>query len=149
MWDGFGTDLGSNWDRLEIDLGSEKPIDRIQFFNRTDNGVGNRLKNFWVVAYDAKKQPVWVKRGEKTPTPKWESNLPLSFERFTKEDNASVISFLSLDNSKENEKLQKRIKGIEKQLKDYNGDQVPKVMVMDDNKTVSYTHLTLPTMFEV
>ena len=111
---------------LEIDLGSEKTIDRIQFFNRTDNGVGNRLKNFWVVAYDAKKQPVWVKRGEKTPTPKWKSNLPLSFERFTKEDNASVISFLSQDNSRENEKLQKRIKGIEKQLQDYKGDQVPK-----------------------
>jgi hypothetical protein len=119
---------------LEIDLGSEKPIDRIQFFNRTDNGVGNRLKNFWVVAYDAKKQPVWTKRGEKTPTPKWGSNLPSSFERFTKEENASVVTFLSQDNSKENEKLQQRIKGIEKQLRDYKGDQVPKVMVMDDNK---------------
>ena len=119
---------------LEIDLGSEKPIDRIQFFNRTDHGVGNRLKNFWVVAYDAKKQPVWAKRGEKTPTPKWESNLPSSFERFTKEDNASIVTFLSQDNSKENKKLQQRIKGIEKQLKDYKGDQVPKVMVMDDNK---------------
>ena len=119
---------------LEIDLGSEKPIDRIQFFNRTDNGVGNRLKNFWVVAYDAKKQPVWAKRGEKTPTPKWGSNLPSSFERFTKEENASIVTFLSQDNSKENEKLQQRIKGIEKQLRDYKGDQVPKVMVMDDNK---------------
>ena len=30
--------------------------------------------------------------------------------------------------------LQQRIKGIEKQLRDYKGDQVPKVMVMDDNK---------------
>ena len=119
---------------LEIDLGSEKPIDRIQFFNRTDNGVGNRLKNFWVVAYDAKKQPVWAKRGEKTPTPKWGSNLPSSFERFNKEENASIVTFLSQDNSKENEKLQQRIKGIEKQLRDYKGDQVPKVMVMDDNK---------------
>jgi hypothetical protein len=119
---------------LEIDLGSEKPIDLIQFFNRTDNGVGNRLKNFWVVAYNAKKQPVWAKRGERTPTPKWESILPPSFERFTKEDNASVITFLAQDNSKQNEKLQKRIKGIEKQLKDYQVDQVPKVMVMDDNK---------------
>lgn len=119
---------------LEIDLGSEKHIDRIQFFNRTDNGVGNRLKNFWVVAYDAKKQPVWAKRGEKTPTPKWGSNLPSSFERFTKEENASIVTFLSQDNSKENEKLQQRIKGIEKQLRDYKGDQVPKVMVMDDNK---------------
>ncbi len=119
---------------LEIDLGSEKPIDRIQFFNRTDNGVGNRLRNFWVVAYDAKKQPVWAKRGEKTPMPKWESNLPSSFERFTKEDNASIVAFLSQDKSKENEKLQQRIKGIEKQLRDYKGDQVPKVMVMNDNK---------------
>src|SRR6056300_1517061 len=82
---------------LEIDLGSEKPIDRIQFFNRTDNGVGNRLKNFWVLASDAKKQPVWTKRGEKTPTPKWGSNLPSSFDRFTKEDNASIITFLSQD----------------------------------------------------
>jgi hypothetical protein len=66
--------------------------------------------------------------------PKWESNLPPSFERFTKEDNASIITFLSQDNSKQNEKLQQRIKGIEKQLRDYKGDQVPKVMVMDDNK---------------
>ena len=66
--------------------------------------------------------------------PKWESNLPISFERFTKEDNASIVTFLSQDKSKENEKLQQRIKGIEKQLRDYKGDQVPKVMVMDDNK---------------
>ncbi len=92
------------------------------------------LKNFWVVAYNAEKQPVWAKRGEKTPTPKWESNLPTSFEIFTKEDNASIVAFLSQDNAKENEKLQQRIKGIEKQLRDYKGDQVPKVMVMDDNK---------------
>lgn len=119
---------------LEIDLGTEQPIDRIQFFNRTDSNVGKRLKNFWVVAYNSQRQPIWAKKGESTPTPKWEATLPSSFEKFNKDQNTALITFLNPNESKEKDKLNQQIKRFEKQLNNYKGDQVPKVMVMDDRK---------------
>ena len=119
---------------LEIDLGSEKLVDRIQLHNRSDNRVGNRLKNFWVIAYNGKKQPVWATRGKETPSPKWESALPSHFEEFTNDDNASLIAFLSQGDSKDRDRLKKQIKALQKRLNGYKGDNVPKVMVMDDKK---------------
>ena len=119
---------------LEIDLGSEKLVDRIQLHNRSDNRVGNRLKNFWVIAYNGKKQPVWATRGKETPSPKWESALPSHFEEFTKDDNATLIAFLSQGDAKDSDRLKKQIKALQKRLKKYKGENVPKVMVMDDKK---------------
>ena len=66
---------------LEIDLGAEKRMDQIKVYNRRDR-LEHRLQNFWVVAYDAKREPLWASRGEKAPVPLWEADLPQSFEEF-------------------------------------------------------------------
>ena len=118
---------------LEIDLGAEKEIDRIKIYNRRDR-LESRLKDFWVVAYDEKRQPVWAKRGESAPMPLWEVSLPASFEEFTQEQNRSLQTFIQQNDPKKIEAFKKQIKKLEKQLSNYKGDQVPKVMVMDDAK---------------
>jgi len=118
---------------LEIDLGAEKEIDQIRIYNRRDR-VESRLKDFWVVTYDEKRQPVWVKRGESAPMPLWEVGLPASFEEFTQEQNRSLQTFIQQNDPKKIEAFKKQIKKLEKQLSNYKGDQVPKVMVMDDAK---------------
>ena len=118
---------------LEIDLGKEKTIDQIKVYNREDR-LENRLQNFWVVAYNAKRQPVWASRGEKAPRPLWEADLPQSFEKFTKEQNRTLQTFIQQNDPKKIEATQKQIKKLEKQLANYKGDQVPKVMVMNDAK---------------
>ena len=118
---------------LEIDLGAEKEINRIKIYNRRDR-LESRLKDFWVVAYDEKRQPVWAKRGESAPMPLWEVGLPASFEEFTQEQNRSLQTFIQQNDPKKIEAFKKQIKKLEKQLSNYKGDQVPKVMVMDDAK---------------
>ncbi|MDC0369299.1 DUF1549 domain-containing protein, partial [Opitutales bacterium] len=118
---------------LEIDLGAEKTIDQIKVYNRRDR-LEQRLKNFWVVAYDAKREPLWASRGEKAPVPLWEADLPQSFEEFDKEQNRTLQTFMQQNNPKKVKATQKQIKKLEKQLSNYKGDQVPKVMVMNDAK---------------
>ena len=118
---------------LEIDLGAEKEIDQIRIYNRRDR-LESRLKDFWVVTYDEKRQPVWAKRGESAPMPLWEVGLPASFEEFTQEQNRSLQTFIQQNDPKKIEAFKKQIKKLEKQLSNYKGDQVPKVMVMDDAK---------------
>ena len=118
---------------LEIDLGAEKEIDQIKIYNRRDR-LESRLKDFWVVTYDEKRQPVWAKRGESAPMPLWEVGLPASFEEFTQEQNRSLQTFIQQNDPKKIEAFKKQIKKLEKQLSNYKGDQVPKVMVMDDAK---------------
>ena len=118
---------------LEIDLGAEKEIDQIKIYNRRDR-LESRLKDFWVVAYDEKRQPVWAKRGGAAPMPLWKVGLPASFEEFTQEQNRSLQTFIQQNDPKKIEAFKKQIKKLEKQLSNYKGDQVPKVMVMDDAK---------------
>ena len=118
---------------LEIDLGSEKTIDQIKVYNRRDR-LEHRLQNFWVVAYNAKREPLWATRGEKAPMPIWEADLPQSFEEFSKEQNRTLQTFIQQNDPKKVKAAQKQIKKLEKQLANYKGDQVPKVMVMNDAK---------------
>ena len=116
---------------LEIDLGAEKEIDQIKIYNRRDR-LESRLKNFWVVAYNEKRQPVWAKRGDAAPMPLWDVGLPASFEEFTQEQNRSLQTFILQNDPKKIAAFKKQIKKLEKQLSNFKGDQVPKVMVMDD-----------------
>ena len=118
---------------LEIDLGSEKRMDQIKVYNRRDR-LEHRLQNFWVVAYNAKREPLWASRGEKAPMPIWEADLPQSFEEFSKEQNRTLQTFIQQNDPKKVKATQKQIKKLEKQLANYKGDQVPKVMVMNDAK---------------
>ena len=66
--------------------------------------------------------------------PLWEVGLPASFEEFTQEQNRSLQTFIQQNDPKKIEAFKKQIKKLEKQLSNYKGDQVPKVMVMDDAK---------------
>ena len=56
---------------LEIDLGSEKLIDNITLWNRTDGegGLADRLKGFRLVLLDAKRNEVWRHSPQKVPYP--------------------------------------------------------------------------------
>jgi len=42
----------------EVDLGSDKPVERIAIWNRTDAGVGERLANFRVLVLDRERKTV-------------------------------------------------------------------------------------------
>lgn len=50
-------DRGNPW--WEVDLGSERPIERIVIWNRTDGDLGKRLNNFTVTLLDAQRNTVW------------------------------------------------------------------------------------------
>ena len=80
-------------------MGAEKEIDQIKIYNRRDR-LESRLKDFWVVAYDEKRQPVWAKRGESAPMPLWEVGLPASFDEFTQEQNRSLQTFIQQNDPK-------------------------------------------------
>ncbi len=51
----------------EVDLGSLQPIDQIVVWNRTDNNLQSRLKNFRVSILDADRKTVWEQKEAKPP----------------------------------------------------------------------------------
>jgi hypothetical protein len=53
----------------EVDLGSQQPIDQIVVWNRTDNGVSGRLKDFRVSLLDADRNVVWQTSVAEPPNP--------------------------------------------------------------------------------
>lgn len=53
----------------ELDLGSERPIERIAVFNRTDGDLGKRLEGFRLVIRDADGHVVFEKAGLPAPAP--------------------------------------------------------------------------------
>ena len=58
----------------ELDLGEEHPIDRIVIWNRTDNGLQNRLAPAQVKVLDAARNTVWQMTVDEPP----QSNLALT-----------------------------------------------------------------------
>ncbi len=127
---------------LEIDLGSEQAIDRILLYNRTDGGAGNRLKQFWTVAYDSKRNPVWAHLSKKTPNPKWEGKLPKTHESFSKADKDFLASYLKIDQPSPSDELTKKIKDLEKKLAGIKGPTVPIFRELPkDKRRKTYIHL--------
>lgn len=53
----------------EVDLGADKPIDRIAVWNRTDGGTGARLAKFKVLILDRDKKPLWQQDVAESPNP--------------------------------------------------------------------------------
>ncbi|NIP84250.1 MAG: hypothetical protein GTO03_01270, partial [Planctomycetales bacterium] len=51
----------------EVDLGAEHDLSRIVVWNRTDNGLQQRLDGFRLMVLDAQRQPVWENVYEKAP----------------------------------------------------------------------------------
>ncbi|MEZ6130344.1 MAG: DUF1553 domain-containing protein [Planctomycetaceae bacterium] len=56
----------------EIDLGSSQPIDRIVIWNRTDNNLHTRLKDFTVQLLDNDRTPVLTQQFADSPNPSTE-----------------------------------------------------------------------------
>ncbi len=54
----------------EVDLGAERPLDRIAVWNRTDGGAGSRLAGYRVRALDAQRRTVWRTEPPGVPAPK-------------------------------------------------------------------------------
>jgi hypothetical protein len=53
----------------EVDLGAEMPIEAIAVWNRTDGGLGTRLRHFRVQALSADRKPVWETTVAEPPDP--------------------------------------------------------------------------------
>ncbi len=64
---------GSHW--WQADLGGEHRLTKIVIWNRTDNGYGNRLKNYKVILLNADHEPVWQTEPE-NPKPSVAVNVP-------------------------------------------------------------------------
>ena len=127
---------------LEIDLGSEQAIDRILLYNRTDGGAGNRLKQFWAVALNANRQPVWAHLSKKTPNPKWEGKLPKTHEEFSKADKAFLASYLTIDRPSPGDERSKKLKDLEKKLAGIKGPTVPILRELPkDKRRATHVHL--------
>ncbi len=60
----------------EVDLGTEKPVERVVVWNRAE--AGERLTNWRVLALDAKRQPLWQREVKEPPAPKFEALLDRS-----------------------------------------------------------------------
>jgi hypothetical protein len=69
----------------EVDLGAEKPVDRIAVWNRRESA--DRLTNWRVLALDAQRQPLWQRDVKESPSPKFEaapdSSRKAAFARVT------------------------------------------------------------------
>ncbi len=53
----------------EVDLGADKPIERLAVWNRTDGGSGTRLAHFKVLVLDRDRKPVWQQDVAESPSP--------------------------------------------------------------------------------
>src|SRR5262249_17287564 len=53
----------------EVDLGSEKPIESVGIWNRTDDDLGKRLDGFTLTVLDGKRGEVFTKPGNPAPAP--------------------------------------------------------------------------------
>ncbi len=56
----------------ELDLGADSSIERIAIWNRTDNNLHTRLKNFSVELLDAQREVIWRKELSDSPNPSLE-----------------------------------------------------------------------------
>ncbi|MEZ6065186.1 MAG: GDSL-type esterase/lipase family protein [Planctomycetaceae bacterium] len=63
------TPEGANDPWWELDLGGERPIESIVIWNRTDDGLGDRLNNFTLQVLDASRSVVWEKTLQPAPKP--------------------------------------------------------------------------------
>jgi hypothetical protein len=60
---------------LEVDLGSEQPLDSVVLWNRTDGGTAARLSNFRVAVLNEKRDVVWEQTDTNPPNPSREFSL--------------------------------------------------------------------------
>lgn len=93
----------------EVDLGDPVVLVRIVLWNRTDNGLHARLKNFRVIALDAKRNPLWVRTTKASPNPSVTFELPAAADALTKADQQEITKYAGADKVQlpEEKKLEK------------------------------------------
>lgn len=69
------TPEGKNNPWWEVDLGSERPIEKIVIWNRTDGDLGQRLSNFTLSVLNARREVVWSQATQPAPAEKAEFTL--------------------------------------------------------------------------
>jgi hypothetical protein len=74
----------------ELDLGAELPLEAVAIWNRTDRGLGTRLTDFKVLAFDASRKQVWEKNVASAPGSVARFRVPA--EKSVKLQNASADS---------------------------------------------------------
>ncbi|PHS19019.1 MAG: hypothetical protein COA78_01250 [Blastopirellula sp.] len=99
----------------ELKLKESTLIDKVVVWNRTDGGVGNRLKDYRVIALDEQRKPVWVHRSKEYPNPSDEYAIPQDAKDLTKEQQQSIASYDNIV-SPELEVLTKKLENQKKQL---------------------------------
>ncbi|MGY8769681.1 MAG: DUF1553 domain-containing protein [Pirellulales bacterium] len=99
----------------EVELKESVLVDKVIVWNRTDSNVGNRLKDYRVIALDQERKPVWVHRSKDFPNPSDEYAVPHDAKDLTKEQQKSIASY---DNvvSPELVALTKKLETQKKQL---------------------------------
>ena len=78
----------------ELDLGSEKPIDSITIWNRTDESLGNRLEGFDLTVLDADRHEVFEK--SENPAPKESSEFVLRHDLSATIRRATILTLARL-----------------------------------------------------
>lgn len=109
----------------EVDLGKAQVLDRLVLWNRTDNGLHARLKNFRVVALDEERQPLWIKTVGPSPNPSAEWKLPLSTDQLGDQTRAEIARYVSGESTPANLPEQKQIAELKKKLENIKGVPTP------------------------
>jgi len=117
-----GNDSDPWW---EVDLGGPKSVDRIVLWNRTDNGLHTRLKNFRVILLDEKRQPLWLQTTAESPNPSIEFHPPKTADQLTDQDRAEIVRYAAGGRSNQRFPEQKRIEQLQKQLAAIRGVPTP------------------------
>ncbi len=75
---------------LEIDLGSERPIERLVIWNRSDGGdrIAGRIKGFQVRLLDAERETVWSQSPSEVPGPE----MALAVDQSVRLDFAAALA---------------------------------------------------------
>jgi len=63
----------------ELDLGQESSIERVVLWNRTDEDLGKRLKNYTLALFDSERRLVWSREMQSAPAPMTEHLLAMDW----------------------------------------------------------------------
>ncbi|MCA9270230.1 MAG: DUF1553 domain-containing protein, partial [Planctomycetales bacterium] len=118
------TDTGNDpW--WEVDLGAPHALSRIVLWNRTDNGLHERLKNFRVIALGDKREPLWIETVAASPNPKAEWILPAKLEDRTGATLGEIARYEGGAAAAPDAATAKRIAELEKQIAAIKGVTTP------------------------
>ncbi len=111
----------------EVELKEPHTLDKVVIWNRTDSGVGKRLKEFRVVGLDERRRPLWMRTSLATPTPDLTLHLPRTSEQLSSIQKSELREYESVT-------LTSKINRLKKQLADIGGITTPIMRELPINK---------------